>query len=130
MRVELGSLGAVRLVTGNYLQDWLSKDTDWNWRLDAAVGGALRAVADLFALAGSRDFVTGQRIESVMTDLTTVIPTRERPAGSVETFAVSSGPTEPIEMTTEDKAGVLLRFEGDARGVLAVSQVSPGRKTT
>ena len=33
------SVGDVRLVTGNYLQDWLSEDTDWNWRLDPAVGG-------------------------------------------------------------------------------------------
>ena len=29
-RVASGSVGAVRLVTGGYLQDWLSKDTDWN----------------------------------------------------------------------------------------------------
>ncbi len=30
-------------------------------------------------------------------------------------------------MTTEDVAGVLLRFDGGARGVLTLSQVSPGR---
>lgn len=129
LRVESGSLGAVRLVTGNYLQDWLSKDTDWNWRLDPSVGGTLRAVSDI----GSHwldlvSFVTGQRIESVMADLTTVVPTRQRPSGPVETFASSSGPTEPVEMTTEDAAGILLRFEDGARGVLTVSQVSPGRK--
>ena len=29
----------VRLVTGPYLQDWLAKDTDWNWRLDPASAG-------------------------------------------------------------------------------------------
>lgn len=129
LRVEAGSLGTVRLVTGNYLQDWLSKDTDWNWRLDPAVGGPLRAVADI----GSHwldlvSFVTGQKIESVMADLTTVVPVRQRPARPVETFAESSGPSEPVEMTTEDTAGVLLRFDGGARGVLTVSQVSPGRK--
>lgn len=129
LRVESGSVGAVRLVTGHYLQDWLSKDTDWNWRLDASVGGPLRAVSDI----GSHwldlvAFVTGQRIESVMADLTTVVPTRQRPSGSAVTFASSSGPTEPVEMTTEDAAGVLLRFEGGARGVLTLSQVSPGRK--
>lgn len=107
LRVEAGSLGAVRLVTGHYLQDWLSKDTDANWRLDPAVGGALRVVGDI----GSHwldlvSYVTDQKVESVMADLTTVLP----------------------ERTTEDTAGVLLRFDGGARGVLTLSQVSPGRK--
>ncbi|MFB1295725.1 Gfo/Idh/MocA family protein [Mycobacterium sp. pW049] len=118
-----------RLITGNYLQDWLSNDTDWNWRLEPAVGGPLRAVGDI----GSHwldlvSYVTGQRVEAVMADLTTVLPTRRRPTGEVETFAASSGPTEPVEMSTEDVAGVLLRFGGGARGVLTLSQVSPGRK--
>ncbi|MEH3140988.1 MAG: Gfo/Idh/MocA family oxidoreductase [Mycobacterium kyogaense] len=122
-------LGEVRLITGSYLQDWLSKDTDWNWRLDPAVGGPLRAVGDI----GSHwldlvSYVTGQRIEAVMADLTTVVPTRQRPTGAVETFAASSGPIEPVQMSTEDVAGMLLRFEGGARGVLTLSQVSPGRK--
>ena len=46
-RVESGPVGTVRLVTGNYLQDWLAKDTDWNWRLDPQLGGPLRAVGDI-----------------------------------------------------------------------------------
>jgi predicted dehydrogenase len=44
---ELGrgsGIGAVRLVTGRYFQDWLQFDTDWNWRLEKSQGGALRAV--------------------------------------------------------------------------------------
>jgi predicted dehydrogenase len=129
LRVESGSVGAVRLVTGHYLQDWLSKDTDWNWRLEPSIGGPLRVVGDI----GSHwldlvTFVTGQRIESVMADLTTVLPVRQRPTGPVETFASSSDPAEPVDVTTEDTAGVLLRFDGGARGVLTLSQVSPGRK--
>ncbi len=46
-RVRSGQVGSVRLVTGNYLQDWLAKDTDWNWRLDPELGGSLRAVGDI-----------------------------------------------------------------------------------
>ena len=42
-----GELGEVRLVTGHYFQDWLLLDTDWNWRLDPAEGGMLRAVGDI-----------------------------------------------------------------------------------
>ena len=128
-RVGSGSVGPVRLVTGHYLQDWLAKDTDWNWRLDTAVGGSLRVVGDIGShwldLVG---YVTGQRIDAVMADLTTVIPQRLRPTGSVETFAQSDGPGESVTVTTEDIAGVLLRFSGGARGVLTLSQVSPGRK--
>ena len=128
-RIRTGSVGPVRLVTGTYLQDWLSKDTDWNWRLDPAVGGTLRAVGDIGShwldLAG---YLTGQRVDAVMADLTTAVPVRQRPSGAVETFASASGPTEPVDMTTEDAAGVLLRFSGGARGVLTLSQVSPGRK--
>ena len=42
-RVRDGSVGDLRLVSGSYLQDWLLEATDWNWRLDDAVGGPLRA---------------------------------------------------------------------------------------
>ena len=45
--MRAGELGDVRLVSGGYLQDWLLLDTDWNWRLDPAVGGELRAVGDI-----------------------------------------------------------------------------------
>jgi predicted dehydrogenase len=93
-RVSSGSVGTVRLVTRNYLQDWLAKDTDWNWRLEPSIGGALRAVGDI----GSHwldlvSYVTGQRVESVMADLTTVLPFRRPPAGAVETFATTAGDT-------------------------------------
>jgi predicted dehydrogenase len=128
-RVGSGSIGPVRLVTGHYLQDWLAKDTDWNWRLDTAVGGSLRVVGDIGShwldLVG---YVSGQRVDAVMADLTTVIPQRLRPTSSVETFARSDATGEPVTVTTEDVAGVLLRFSGGARGVLTLSQVSPGRK--
>jgi predicted dehydrogenase len=130
-RVQSGEIGDVRLLTGTYLQDWLANETDWNWRLDPRLGGALRAVGDIGShwldLAG---FVSGRRIEAVMADLTTVLPTRLRPvAASVATFeAPVDGPAEPVSIDTEDVAGVLIRFEGGSRGVLVLSQVSPGRK--
>jgi predicted dehydrogenase len=130
-RVESGAAGTVRLITGSFLQDWLAKDTDWNWRLDPALGGSLRAVGDIGShwldLAG---FIGGRRVEAVMADLTTAIPTRLRPLdGPRATFAAAAdGPTEPTTIDTEDIAGILIRFEGGARGVLTLSQVSPGRK--
>ena len=46
-RVRKGDLGTVRSITGNYSQDWLFHDTDYNWRVVSAEGGALRAVGDI-----------------------------------------------------------------------------------
>jgi predicted dehydrogenase len=129
-RVHAGELGDVRLVSGGYLQDWLLWDTDWNWRLDPAAGGSLRAVGDI----GSHwldlvQFVTGRRVEAVMADLTTFIPIRRQPTGPVETFSEANrGDTVDTPMETEDAAGILLRLSGGARAVLTVSQVSAGRK--
>ena len=128
-----GAIGRPRLVTGAYLQDWLLLPSDWNWRLVPEEAGALRAVADIGShwldLAG---FVTGLRVESVMADLHTLVPVRRRPTGPVETFAAAADEGERVEvhMTSDDAAGILLRFEGGARGVLAVSQVSAGRRNS
>jgi predicted dehydrogenase len=40
-------LGEVLMVHGRYLQDWLSKDTDYNWRVEAEIGGKSRVIADI-----------------------------------------------------------------------------------
>ncbi|MGH2358762.1 MAG: Gfo/Idh/MocA family protein [Candidatus Limnocylindria bacterium] len=127
-----GELGEVRLVTGHYFQDWLLLETDWNWRLEPDRGGTLRAVGDI----GSHwldlmAFVTGQRVTAVIADLATFIPTRRQPAGPVETFSTErSRETVERQITTEDIATILLRFENGARGAVAISQISPGRKNS
>lgn len=130
--VRDGGIGDVRLATGRYFQDWLLFDTDWNWRLERERGGALRAVGDI----GSHwldlvTFLTGRRVEAVMADLSTFIPVRHRPAGPVLTFSTERATdTVPVRIDTEDVAAILLRFEGGARGSVAISQLSPGRKNS
>src|SRR5205814_6516111 len=63
--------------------------------------------------------------------LTTFIPIRQKPAGPVLTFATERATeTVPIEIDTEDVATILLRFEDGARGSVAISQLSPGRKNS
>jgi predicted dehydrogenase len=125
-----GTLGTVWNVHGGYLQDWLLLPTDWNWRLEPAKGGELRAVGDI----GSHwldlvQFVTGMRVESLLADLATTIPVRQRPAREIETFAAAEDvEREDAPMTTEDLAHILLRFQDGSRGSLVVSQVSAGRK--
>ena len=131
-RIARGELGRIFAVNGSYAQDWLFYDTDYNWRVLADQGGALRAVADIgthwMDLVSS---VTGLRIEAVLADLATVHPVRKRPKGEVETFSGKlAGPreTEPVAIDTEDYGCVLFRFQGGARGSLWVSQVTAGRK--
>lgn len=130
--VREGGIGDVRLVTGRYFQDWLLYDTDWNWRLEKDQGGVLRAVGDI----GSHwldltTFLAGRQVEAVMADLTTFIPVRQKPAGAVQTFSTDrAAETIPVEIHTEDVATILLRFEGGARGSVAISQLSPGRKNS
>jgi predicted dehydrogenase len=129
--VRKGSIGQVKLVHGSFLQDWLLYPTDWNWRLDSNLGGELRAVSDI----GTHwldlvTWITNSKVSSLCADLATILPTRHRPKGRVESFQkASTAETEEVMMTTDDYASVLLHFENEARGVMTVSQVSPGRKT-
>jgi predicted dehydrogenase len=131
-RIAAGDLGEVRFVTGHYFQDWLLHDTDWNWRLEPEHGGALRAVGDI----GSHwldlmAFITGQSIVSVMADMGTYVTARQQPTGPVETFSTErSASTVTRAMGTEDVATLLLRFANGARGSVAVSQISAGRKNS
>jgi predicted dehydrogenase len=131
-RVRRGDLGKLFHITGGYVQDWLLYDTDFNWRVQADEGGALRAVADIgthwLDLIGT---ITGLEIEAVCAELATVHPVRKRPAGNVETFTGklgSAAATTDVPIATEDFGYVLLRFAGGARGCVHVSQVTAGRK--
>ena len=126
-----GHIGSVLHVTGSYLQDWLLYDTDFNWRVLAAEGGDLRAIADI----GTHwldlvSFITGLEIEEVCADLATIHPIRKSMQGSIETFQTADGnsPHTNVLVTTDDYGSVLLRFAGGARGAMTVSQVTAGRK--
>ena len=130
-RVRRGDVGQVFSVQGSYVQDWLLFDTDYNWRVLADEGGALRAVADI----GTHwldlvQTITGLRVEAVCADLHTVHPVRRRPKGEVQTFAGARADEElvSVEIETEDVGAILLRLEGGARGSLWVSQATAGRK--
>ncbi|MBA3480882.1 MAG: Gfo/Idh/MocA family oxidoreductase [Pirellulales bacterium] len=134
---EKGDVGRVLAVHGSYLQDWLFKDTDWNWRLVPELSGDSRAVADV----GSHwcdliQFITGLKIVRVMADLVTIHPKRKRPKVEVETYAgkvLKPEEMEDVAISTEDYASILLEFADPAggpgaHGVLTVNQCAAGRK--
>jgi predicted dehydrogenase len=136
--LQTGAIGRVLHVRGGYIQDWLLKDTDWNWRLLPTEGGELRAVGDI----GTHWmdlilFITGLQIDSVFADLATLIPLRQRPKVAGATFQGADTPspkeelgptTEPVRIETEDWGSVLFRFANGARGTMSVSQITAGRK--
>jgi predicted dehydrogenase len=128
-----GRVGEPRLITGSYLQDWLLLETDWNWRLEPEKAGGLRAVADIGShwLDLAR-FITGATVTEVLADLHTFVTVRKHPPGPVETFAVGGDAERLIEeeMSSDDAAGILLRYDTGARGVVTISQVSAGRKNS
>jgi predicted dehydrogenase len=129
--VARGELGEIIHVNGSYMQDWLFKDTDYNWRLLPKEGGRLRAVADIGThWMDTVSFILGAGIQSVFADLATWHKIRQRPLGEVETFAKADAKLQfaTYRVQTDDFASVLLRFANGARGNLAVSQVAAGRK--
>jgi len=116
-RVRAGNAGAIGLVHGSYLQDWLASADDYNWRIDARSGGISRTFADI----GSHwfdllEFVTGDPVAAVSAQFSTLRPTRAVPGGG--TTAV----------VTEDSVTVQFRTQGGVIGSFSAAQVAAGRK--
>jgi predicted dehydrogenase len=127
--MKAGELGDLRLITGHFHQDWLARDTDWNWRLEVDEGGPLRSVSDIGThWVDLTSFITGHKPVSVMAELATFIPERQKPIGPVETFTTSTGATETRRIQTDDAATILLRYGNGGRGMMSTSQVSHGRR--
>jgi predicted dehydrogenase len=77
-------------------------------------------------------FVSGRRITEVMAELHTFVPVRRHPARPVETFSTAKSDEALIEepMASDDAASIMLRYEDGARGLVAISQVSAGRRNS
>jgi predicted dehydrogenase len=107
-RIAAGETGPLRLLHGSYLQDWLSTGADTNWRVDAELGGASRAFADIGVhWCDLVEFTTGHRITRLVARTLHAYPDRS---------------------TTEDAATMLFETDRGALGSLVVSQITPGRK--
>ncbi|MER6951961.1 Gfo/Idh/MocA family oxidoreductase [Nonomuraea sp. NPDC000554] len=112
-RVARGDAGRVVLVQGSYLQDWLLRPEDDNWRVDPEIGGASRVFADIGShWCDLAEFVTGDRITEV----------------SAQTAVVQQARAGNGPVLTEDLVTVQFRTRGGALGSVTTSQVSPGRK--
>jgi predicted dehydrogenase len=115
-RIAAGEAGPLRLLHGTYLQDWLSKPLDSNWRVDPELGGASRAFGDIGVhWCDLMEFVTGHHITRLSARMVTVFDRRPAESGS-------------DAVGTEDAATVLFESDQGACGAVVISQVSPGRK--
>ena len=127
-RVGSGQVGALRLLHGTYLQDWLLRPDDDNWRVDERLGGASRAFADIGShWCDLAEFVSGHRITRVSAQMLTAVPERVGAVGR-KAFSPDRVEGEARPVTTED--AVVVQFETDAGaiGAVVISQISPGRK--
>lgn len=106
-RLRDGRSGALRLLHGTYLQDWLASPDDDDWRVARTLGGPSRAFADIGShWCDLAEFASGHRIARLSARTAALLPERD----------------------TEDVALVQFETDGGALGSVVVSQVSPGRK--
>ncbi len=111
--VEAGELGEIRLVQGEYPQDWLTNDLEKTgqkqaaWRTDPKRSGAGGCVGDIgthtYQLA---TFVSGLKLDSLACELTSFVKGRK----------------------LDDNVQAMLRFKGGAKGGIWASQVAVGNE--
>ncbi len=111
--VAAGELGDIRLVQGEYPQDWLTTDLEKTgqkqaaWRTDPKRSGAGGCVGDIgthtYQLA---TFVTGLKLDEIACELTSFVKGRK----------------------LDDNVQAMLRFKGGAKGAIWASQVAVGHE--
>ncbi len=111
--IAAGELGEIRLVQGEYPQDWLTNPIEKqgqkqaSWRTDPAKTGAGGCVGDIGTHAYQLAcYVSGAVPAELSADLTSFVKGRR----------------------VDDNVHVMLRFKGGARGMIWASQVAPGHE--
>lgn len=129
LRVLAGGIGKPRMVKGNFLQDWLLYETDYNWRLDRAYTGLSNTMADIGShWCDIAQFLTGSQIVSVMGDAQTLVPERKK-GKAAATFSNSAElDYELKKIEVDDYVSAFLRFDNGMVGCFTASSLCAGRK--
>jgi predicted dehydrogenase len=111
--IAAGELGDIRVVQGEYPQDWLANPIELSgqkqaaWRTDPKQTGAGGCVGDIGTHTYQLiTFMSGLKLRELSADLTTFVKGRK----------------------VDDNVHAMLRFRGGARGMIWASQVSPGNE--
>ena len=89
--IARGETEGLSFVHGHYLQDWMTDPNVYSWRSDPAKGGVSSALGDIGShWCDLAEHVSGLKIDSVLADLTTVIPIRYSSGASAEAFSKES----------------------------------------
>ena len=109
--IARGDLGKLRVVQGEYPQDWLAENIEQSghkqavWRTDPARSGAGGSIGDIGThIYHLIYFVTGLQTQALCADLTSFVEGRR----------------------LDDNAHLMLRFKSGARGMIWTSQVAAG----
>jgi predicted dehydrogenase len=125
--VEAGRLGEIRHVRAQYLQDWIvdpSFPLVWRLQKDRAGSGSL---GDLGAhIVDLAQFVSGQLVTGVSGLTETFVKQRPLPASSTGLSASGGGGSG--EVTVDDAALFVTRFDGGALGSFESTRFATGRK--
>jgi len=122
VRVLAGEAGLQAVIHGHYLQDWLSRASDTNWRVSARTGGPSRAFADIGShWCDLTEFVTGQRIARLSARTSTVAAHRGVPSDPD-----TANPMNLVD--TEDAVSLSFVTDGGVLGSAVICQVAAGRK--
>ena len=111
--IRAGKLGKIRKIVVEYPQGWLATRLEATgqkqagWRTDPKRSGAGGCVGDIGTHAENlAEYITGLKIKELAADITSFVKGRK----------------------LDDDVNVLLRFEGGAKGILHVSQISVGEE--
>jgi predicted dehydrogenase len=111
--IAAGELGEIRLVQGEYPQDWLTENIEKSgqkqaaWRTDPKRTGAGGCIGDIGTHTYQLGcFVSGLTLDELSADLSSFVKGRR----------------------VDDNAHVMLRYKGGAKGMIWASQVAPGHE--
>ncbi|HEY3993222.1 MAG TPA: Gfo/Idh/MocA family oxidoreductase [Ktedonobacteraceae bacterium] len=111
--VRNGTLGTIRKVLVEYLQDWMIEPVENAgnkqavWRTDPSKSGIAGSIGDIGTHGENlMEFITGLKIAKVCADLTAFVENRR----------------------LDDDANMLLRLENGAKGLLTCSQIAAGEE--
>jgi predicted dehydrogenase len=125
--VAAGRIGRVTQVRASYLQDWLADPSaPLTWRLQKEIAGS-GALGDIGAHAlDLSQFVTGLTLTSVSGTVETLVT--QRPIQETSVGLGGTGGSELGDVTVDDSAYVIGRYDSGVLGTFEATRFATGRK--